>query len=172
VSFTQADAAVDEKRVVRLTELTGDGDARRVGEPVARADDEVLEGVVRAEDQGLILVVEHAARGGHVLAMEADGDEACEDDLRRLREGLLALALAEVELCRRGDAHLDDAVVELARGELVEPRAVEARVLGADDLEDFLPARGVEDGGGRGGGGGGFLRAAWSGLARWRRVGR
>ena len=43
--------------------------------------------------------------------------------------------------------------------------------LGADDLEDLLPARGVEDGRGRGGGGG-FLRAAWSGLARRRRVGR
>ena len=76
--------------------------------------------------------------------MEADGDQPAGDSLGGGGERLLALALAEVELRGRGDGHLDDAVGELPRNHFVEPDAVEAGMLGADVLEDLLPARGVE----------------------------
>ena len=46
VGLAQPGLAVDEQRVVRLGRRLGDGDGGRVGEPVARADDEGVEGVL------------------------------------------------------------------------------------------------------------------------------
>jgi hypothetical protein len=172
VGLTEADAAVDEKRVVRLAGILSHRKARRVRQAVAGADDEILERVIRAQDHRLILVVEHPA-AGKVVAVETDRDQPRQHHLRRLGEGLLALALAEVELRRRGDVDLDDAVAQLPRRELVKPGSVEARVLRADDLEHFLPGRRIENGGGVGVGRGiNGMRAARSGLAHWKRVGR
>ena len=57
MGLPQADAAVDEERVVVVARLVGDRLGRRVGELVARADDEVVEGVLgqqrRAPRRGL-----------------------------------------------------------------------------------------------------------------------
>jgi hypothetical protein len=49
VGLAQAGVAVDEQRVVGLRGSLGDGDRRGVREPVARADDEGLEGVLRVQ---------------------------------------------------------------------------------------------------------------------------
>jgi hypothetical protein len=96
--------------------------------------------------------------------MKTNRDQSARYLLRRRCEGLLALALAEIQLRRRGDEHLDDAVGQLPRHELVKPDAVEAGVLGANTLKDLLPDNWVNTGG--------VLRAAGRGLAlRWR-VGR
>jgi hypothetical protein len=111
--LAQADAAVDEQRVVRFARLLGDGDRGRVGQAVAGAGDEILEGVIGIERQRLIAFVEDAA-AGQVFAVKGDGDEAAGDLLGGGGEGLLALVLAEVELRGRGDGDLDDAVGELA----------------------------------------------------------
>ena len=76
--------------------------------------------------------------------MEADRDQPPGHLLGGGGERLLALALAEVELRRRADGDLDDAVGQLPRRQLVEPDAVEARVLASDDVEDFLPGGRIE----------------------------
>ena len=55
VRLAQADAAVDEQRVVGLAGLLGDGDAGGVRQAVAGAGDEVFEDVVGVERQRLIL---------------------------------------------------------------------------------------------------------------------
>ena len=49
VSFAQADAAVDEKRVILGARIGGGCLASSVGEVVARADNEILEGIARVE---------------------------------------------------------------------------------------------------------------------------
>ena len=49
MGLAQADAAVDEERVVDAGRLLGDGAARGVGELVAPADDEILERELRLE---------------------------------------------------------------------------------------------------------------------------
>jgi hypothetical protein len=96
--------------------------------------------------------------------VKTDRDEPARHLLRSGCERLLALALAEVQLCGRDDEHLDDAVGQLPRHELVEPDPIEAGVLGANSLQDLLPDGWVNTGG--------FLRAAGRSLAlRWR-VGR
>ena len=65
VRLAQADAAVDEERVVRLAGLLGDGDAGGVRQAVAGAGDEVLEDVIGVERQRLVAFVEDpAARAG------------------------------------------------------------------------------------------------------------
>ncbi len=61
-------------------------------------------------------------------------------------KGLLALALAEIELGEVGDENLDDAVGELSRDELVEPDSIEAGMLVSDFLENPLPDRRVKRG--------------------------
>ncbi len=53
VCLAKTRLAVDEQRVVRLRRRLRDRDGRRVGEPVARADDEGLEGVLRVEPRRL-----------------------------------------------------------------------------------------------------------------------
>ena len=52
VGLAQAGVAVDEQRVVGLGGGLGDRDGGRVREPVAAADDERLEGVLRVEAGG------------------------------------------------------------------------------------------------------------------------
>ena len=49
VGLAEARVAVDEQRVVGLGGGLGDGDRRRVREPVGLADDEVVEGVLRVQ---------------------------------------------------------------------------------------------------------------------------
>lgn len=49
VGFAEAGAAVEEERVVGGAGGVADGDATGVGETVAGADDEVVEGVLRVE---------------------------------------------------------------------------------------------------------------------------
>ena len=63
VGLAQAGLAVDEQRVVRLGRRLGDGDRGRVREPVARADDEGLERVLRVEPGRLALRAGLRARG-------------------------------------------------------------------------------------------------------------
>jgi hypothetical protein len=163
VGLSEADAAVDEQGVVRLAGLLGDGDAGGVGEAVIGAGDEVVEDVVGVEREGLVPFVEDAAVR-EVVAVKGDGDEAAGDRLGRNGEGLLALALAEIELRGVGDRDLNHAVGELARDHLVEPDAVESRVLGSDDLQHLSPDGRVK---------GGRLRSAARGqFARRRRLGR
>jgi hypothetical protein len=53
VRLAQPGLPVDEEWVVGLRGRLGDGDRGRVGEPVARADDERLERVLRVEPRGL-----------------------------------------------------------------------------------------------------------------------
>ena len=95
--------------------------------------------------------------------MKRDGDEPAGGFLSGDGEGFLALSLAEIKLRRGGDGDLDDAVGELAWGELIEPDAMEAGMLCPDALEDLLPEGGIENG---------LLRATKRRLARRRRVGR
>src|SRR4051812_31461936 len=82
-----------------------------------------------------------------VLAVEAHSHEPSGDRLSGRRKRLLALALAEVKLGRRHDAHLDDSVGELSRRQLVEPGSIKARVLRADSMKNLLPGRRVQTGG-------------------------
>ena len=49
VRLAQTGAAVDEERVVRLRRSLGDSDGGGMGEPVACADDEGVEGVLGVE---------------------------------------------------------------------------------------------------------------------------
>ena len=61
------------------------------------------------------------------------------DGLRRLRERLLALRLAEAQLGRRLRLDLDHAVGEAARDKLVEPEAIQAGMLRPDSVQDLFP---------------------------------
>ena len=111
---------------------------RGMRKSVARAGDEILEDVIGIQRKRLIAFVEHAAFGD-VLAMKADRDQSPGDLLRGGGERVLALVLAEVQLCRRGHDHLDHAVGELARNELIKPDAMKARVLLANREKNLFP---------------------------------
>ena len=143
MALAEADAAVDEQRVVRPPRLVGDGLCRGVGEAVAGAGDELVERVVGVERQRLLGVRKHPARR-HLVAVERHGHEAPRHRLGGGGERALALALAEVELRERGREHLHHAVAEHARGEVVEPRAVQGRLVAADVAQDRLPLLRVE----------------------------
>jgi len=143
--FAQPHAAVDEQRVVRLPRLLGNGQRRRVRQPVARPGDEILEDVVGIQGQRLFALIEHAA-AGKIVAMEADGNQLPRHRLRRVSEGLLALALAEVELGGRVDRGLNHAVGELPGRNLVKPGPMQGGMLGADVTEDLPPDGGVQCG--------------------------
>jgi hypothetical protein len=75
--------------------------------------------------------------------VEAHRDKPPGGLLRRSRERLLALALTEVELCGRGDSHLDHPVGELSGNHFIEPDPIEPRMLGAHLLQHALPKRGI-----------------------------
>ena len=64
VRLAEADAAVDEQRVVRLARRARRRRRGRVRQAVARAGHEVVEDVIRIQRQRLIAFVEHAARAG------------------------------------------------------------------------------------------------------------
>jgi hypothetical protein len=86
----------------------------------------------------LIAFIEDTA-SRQIVTMKAHRKQTPCHSLRCRGEWLLALALAEVELRRSRDRHLDDAVGQLAGHHLVEPDAVQAWMLLADDLQDLLP---------------------------------
>src|SRR5690606_7643686 len=54
VRFAQADAAMNEERVVRLAEFLSDGECGGMGQPISGADDKVLKRVIRADEHFLI----------------------------------------------------------------------------------------------------------------------
>ena len=66
MGLAEADAAVEKQRVVGLGMPVGDGEARRVGHLVARADDERVEGVLAVEDRAA--VVDRPREGQVVLS--------------------------------------------------------------------------------------------------------
>ena len=66
VRLAEADAAVEEERVVGVAGSLGDGEAGRVGELVGRADDEGAEGVARVQVDGAAL------RAADASGLEAD----------------------------------------------------------------------------------------------------
>jgi len=57
---------------------------------------------------------------------------------------LLALPLAEIQLRGCGNRHLDHPVGQLPGRHLVEPDAMQARMIGPDGLEDLLPDHRVQ----------------------------
>ena len=66
------DAAVQEERVVGVARALRDRQARRVGEAVGRADDEVREGVARVEVGRPALAADPRRLDPDLLAGEAD----------------------------------------------------------------------------------------------------
>ena len=76
--------------------------------------------------------------------MKAHRDQPPRDGLRRVREWLLALALAEIQLRDLLHRHLDHAVGELPRAHLTEPFAVKRGVIEPNVLKDALPDRRIE----------------------------
>ena len=78
--------------------------------------------------------------------MEHDRDQPPGDFLSGVGKGLLALALAEIELGGVGDDDLDHAVGQLPGRKLVEPDAVEARMAGPNPLENLMPEGRIEYG--------------------------
>ena len=139
----QTDPAVDEQRVVRFAGRIADVDRGSVRQAIARAGDEIIEDVVGVQRQELVAFIEHAALGD-VLAMKADRGQPTGHLLCGGGERMLALVLAEVQLCRGLHDHLHDAVGELPRDKLIEPHAMQARMLLADDLKNLFPGGLVE----------------------------
>ena len=121
-----------------LSQLLRDRHARRMRQAITRPRHELFEHIIWIQRQRLIALIEHAALGD-VLAVKAHRDQPSRRRLRSLRKGLLALALAEVELGRGRDGDLDDAVGQLPRRHLIEPDAVEARVMHANAGKNALP---------------------------------
>jgi hypothetical protein len=92
--FTQAHAAVNEQRVVRLSGLFGNGQRRRMRQPIAWAGDEIFEDVIGIERERLVSFIEDPA-ARKIVAVKADGDSRPVSAWAAIGEGLLALALAE-----------------------------------------------------------------------------
>src|SRR5437868_15463940 len=112
---------------------------------VARSGDKVAEGVVWVQRQRLLgFIKDSTAR--QVVAVETDRHQPPRHLLGGGGEGLLALALAEVELGSGLNRDLNHARRQLPGDELVEPDAVKRRVLRTDRGEDPLPGRRVERG--------------------------
>ena len=77
VGLAQTGLAVDEERVVGLGRGLGDGDGRGIGEAVARADDEGVEGVLRVQPGQLdLLGLGPAATGAGGRGLRVLVDEA------------------------------------------------------------------------------------------------
>src|SRR5450432_446341 len=161
--FAETDAAMNEKRIVRAARLFADGDRCGVRQAIAGAGHEMIEGVIGIEQHGLLALVKNAA-AREIFAVKTHGDQSARHLLRGRGKRLLTLALAEIQLCRGGDDHLNDAVGQLPWDELIEPDTIEAWMLGAQRLKNVLPDSWIDNGS--------FLRAAGGGLARRRRVGR
>ena len=86
VGLAQSGVAVDEQRVVRLGRRLGDRDRGRMGEPVARADDEGVEGVLRVQP-GVAVVGRPGAAAGRVVAAGRRGRSGRAVPSRRLVGG-------------------------------------------------------------------------------------
>src|SRR5690349_10742378 len=83
--LAKSDAAVDEQRIVSRARRFADGNGGGVRQPVAGTGDEVIENVIRAQRQRLVVLVEYTA-AREVGAMKADGDKPAGHLLRRGRE--------------------------------------------------------------------------------------
>ena len=126
VRLAQADAAVDEQRVVRLARLLADGLAGRVRQAVARAGHELVERVVGVERQRHVAVGVDTRPRGRRSQWKLTATSRPVTAWAAAVNGCLALALAEVQLGRRFDRDLDHAVRQLPGHHLVEPDAVDA----------------------------------------------
>ena len=106
VGLAQAGLAVDDQRVVRLARCLGDGDGGGVGEPVGRADDEVLEQVARVQPR---LGDRADAMAAAVGALGPAGDElvagvvvlVVELGLGSGSDGLTTYVFVDISSCRR-----------------------------------------------------------------------
>ena len=107
VGLAQPGVAVDEQRVVGLGRRLGDGDGGGVGEPVAGADDEGVEGVLRVQP-GVVLAHHDARRLDRRLGVRRIGQVVGE-------------VVGDLRCPRMIDQHLDrDAVAELIGQRLLD----------------------------------------------------
>ena len=144
MAFAEPDTAMNEQRVVGFAGLLGDRDRRRVRQTIAWPGHKIFKRVIGIQRQGGVALVEHTAPV-EIFKVKGNRHQPAGYLLRRLCEGLLALALAEIQLRRGCGRYLDDAVRELFGRELVKPDPIEARVLISDGLEYLLPDSGVEN---------------------------
>jgi hypothetical protein len=78
--------------------------------------------------------------------VKADGHQPARHGLSGCGKRLLALALAKIELGRRGDCDLDHTIGQLARNHFIEPDSIEAWMMAAHLLKNSLPERRLENG--------------------------
>lgn len=114
-----------------------------MAETIAGAGDEIFKDIIRIQGDRLIGIIKDTT-GGKIVAMKTDGNQPLGDGLRGVGEGLLTLALAEVELCDFLYCDLNHAVGELTRHHLGEPFAIQRGMVQSNVLENALPDRGIE----------------------------
>ncbi len=122
VGLAEADAAVQEERVVGVARSLGDGQAGGVGQAVGRPDDEVREGVARVDEGRPALAADTGRFEPHLLAL------ATRRGARRRGDGRRAGACSvrfTGRVGRGADDEFDlDAVADDARQRLADQRAV------------------------------------------------
>ena len=153
---------MNKQWVVCLPRLLRNRYGCRVGQAVAWAGDEILEHVIGVQRKRLLAFVEDAP-ARQCGAVETHCHEAAGDGLSGGGERLLALALAKIELRLRRHRHLNDAVGQLPRTHLVEPGAIQRRMVRSHLMKDLLPDGGFQTN---------WLLSAATGVARERHVGR
>ena len=133
MGLAEPDPAVNEQRVVGPAWLFGDRHGSCVGELVARASDKAVKSVVGIERQRRFAIDAAGSARGRLLQWKLTDTSRPVTACAAGGEGLLALALAEIELGGRPDRDLDDSVGQLPRRHFLEPDAVQSRMLDADD---------------------------------------
>ena len=128
MGLSQPHTAVDKQRIVCLARLLPHRHAGSVGEAIAGTGHKLLEGVIGVQRQRSITFIEHTA-ARQVLTMETDGNQPPGYRLGGGSERLLALTLAEIQLRRCANRHLNDAVGQLPRRHLIEPEPVQCGMI-------------------------------------------
>ena len=103
VGLAQPGLAVDEQRVVGLGRRLGDRDRGGVGEPVARADDEGVEGVLRVEPGPLDLLGDAPSPDAGYAGRRAPGQPRPRSGWRDLAVGV-AVSAAGRRAAHRGQS--------------------------------------------------------------------
>ena len=136
VGFSEAGAAVNEKRVVSIAWRLTYGDAACVGEAIAGADDEIFECIIGVKCRLVGISCDGGIGVGMAVRAKYDSYEVACDLLGSAGEGIFAVTLQKLCAGLIGAADFERPAGKAQERKIVEPFA------GVDGVEDL---RAVQD---------------------------
>jgi len=137
VRFSQARAAVNEKRIISIARRLAYGHAACVREAIAGADYEIFKGIIRVKRRLIGISRDGGIEPGMAVWAKCDGYKMARDLLRGPGEGASAVTLQKLCACLIGAADFKRPAGKAQEPQIVEPFAGIYRVKDLCAVQNF-----------------------------------